>query len=291
MSINSVLKISGSIPSKQDIPIYYDLYSPSVTPGSALPVVLFVHGFKGFKDWGAFPDACDELARAGFAVVTFNLSMNGVGKSMTEFDEPDHFANQKLSQDLEDIGTVIEAIKSKNIDSEKVDLDTDRMGIIGHSRGGHTAIAAAAEYTEIQCLVTWSAVADYNARWSDEMKNDWQEKGYTEIENSRTGQLFRINKAVFDDATENADTLMAIKRVKELYIPSMFIAGKADEAVPYSNSEMLFRSCPADEKEVRLIDKTGHTFGVSHPFEESEFPEAFEEVLDYTEGWLLEHLK
>ena len=76
MSINSVLKISGSIPSKQDIPIYYDLYSPSVTPGSALPVVLFVHGFKGFKDWGAFPDACDELARAGFAVVTFNLSLN-----------------------------------------------------------------------------------------------------------------------------------------------------------------------------------------------------------------------
>lgn len=291
MSINSVLKISGSIPSKQDIPIYYDLYSPSVTPGSALPVVLFVHGFKGFKDWGAFPDACEELARAGFAVVTFNLSMNGVGKSMTEFDEPDHFANQTLSQDLEDIGTVIEAIKSKNIDSDKVDLDTDRMGIIGHSRGGHTAIAAAAEYTEIQCLVTWSAVADYNTRWSDEMKKDWQEKGYTEIENSRTGQVFRINKAVFDDATENADTLMAIKRVKELYIPSMFIAGKADEAVPYSNSEMLFRSCPADEKEVRLIDKTGHTFGVSHPFEESEFPEAFEEVLDYTEGWLLEHLK
>lgn len=291
MSINSVLKKSGSVPSRQNNPIYFDLYTPSVTPGSALPVVLFIHGFKGFKDWGAFPDACEELARSGFAVITFNLSLNGVGKSMTEFDEPDHFANQTLSQDLEDIGTVIDAIKSKDIDSDKVNLDTDRMGIIGHSRGGHTAVAAAAEYTEIQCLITWSAVANYNDRWSDKMKEDWQKKGYTEIENSRTGQVFKMNKIIYDDAVENADTLMAIKRVKELYIPSMFIAGKADESVPYTDSEELFRHCAADEKEVRLIENTGHTFGVSHPFNETEFPRAFEEVLDFTEGWLLEHLK
>jgi uncharacterized protein len=46
-----------------------------------LPVILFVHGFKGFKDWGAFPDACEEFARVGFAVVAFNLSLNGVGKT------------------------------------------------------------------------------------------------------------------------------------------------------------------------------------------------------------------
>lgn len=291
MSINSVSKTSGSILSNIDIPIYYDLYIPSVTPGNALPVVLFVHGFKGFKDWGAFPDACEELARPGFAVISFNLSMNGVGESMADFDEPENFANQTLSQDLDDIGTVIEAIKSKEIDSNKVNLDTDRMGIIGHSRGGHTAVAAAAEYSEIQCLVTWSAVSDYNERWSEKMKNDWNKNGYTEIENSRTGQVFKINKAVFDDAIDHADKLMAIKRINEIYIPSMFIAGKSDEAVPYSNSEMLFRRCPADEKEVRLIENTGHTFGVSHPFEMMEFPKAFEEVLDFTEGWLLEHLK
>lgn len=291
MSINSVLKTSGSIPSKQNIPIYFDLYTPSVTPGSALPVVLFVHGFKGFKDWGAFPDACEELARAGFVVIPFNLSLNGVGKNKNDFDEPERFANQTLSQDLEDIGTVIDAIKLKKIYSEKVNLDTDRMGIIGHSRGGHTAVVAAAEYTEIQCLVTWSAVADYNSRWSDKMKKDWQKKGFTEIENSRTGQVFKINEAVYQDAVENADRLMAVKRVKELYIPSMFIAGKADEAVPYSNSEELYRKCPADEKEVRLIESTGHTFSVSHPFKELEFPRAFEEVLDFTEGWLQEHLK
>ena len=291
MNISSVNVHSGSVESSENLPIYYDLYSPSVSNGTVLPVILFIHGFKGFKDWGAFPDACEELSRAGFAVISFNLSLNGVGKNMLEFDEPELFMRQTLSQDLTDIGTVIEAIKSKKIGNDKFLLDTDRIGIVGHSRGGHTAVAAAAEYPEIQCLVTWSAVADYNSRWSDEMKKDWSSKGFTEIKNSRTGQILKMDKLAYEDAVNNADKLMAIKRIKEIHIPSMFIAGKKDEAVSHNDSERLFRTSPAPDKEIRLIENAGHTFEVSHPFEEEEFPEQFEEVLDHTEGWFLEFLK
>lgn len=291
MSISSVNIDSGSIQSTESLPIYYDLYAPSITKMSAVPVILFVHGFKGFKDWGAFPDACEELARSGFGVVSFNLSLNGVGKNMFDFDEPELFRRQTLSQDLTDIGSVIEAIKSKKIGNDKVQLDTDRIGIIGHSRGGHTSVAAAAEYAEIQCLVTWSAVASYNDRWSDQQKEDWERDGYTEIKNARTGQILEMDKVVYEDAIKNADKLMAIKRVKELHIPSLFIAGKNDEAVPFNDTEKLFRACPSTDKEIRLIEDAGHTFEVSHPFEEDEFSAPFEEVLDYTEGWFLEHLK
>lgn len=288
---NNISKTSGSILSTQDIPIYYDLYTPASALGSAAPVILFIHGFKGFKDWGAFPDACEELARIGFSVVAFNFSMNGIGKNMMEFEEEEHFSNETLSQDLNDIEQVINALKRKEIASDKADLDTDRIGIIGHSRGGHTAIAAAAEFSEIQCLVTWSAVADYNARWSDQMIDDWEKKGFTEIKNSRTGEILKLGKVVYDDARENADHLMAIKRVQELHIPSLFIAGKKDESVPFRDSQELFRKSPADDKEIRLIEQTGHTFGVSHPFNEDDFPAPFAEVLDLTEGWFLDHLK
>lgn len=291
MRSTNVLKNSGSVLSGEDLPIYYDLYTPSGVSSSTLPVILFIHGFKGFKDWGAFPDACEELSRAGFAVVAFNFSLNGVGENMLEFDELDLFAKETLSRDLNDVGTVIEAVKNGEITSEKVVLDTDRTGIIGHSRGGHTAVAAAAEYDEIMSLVTWSAVADYNARWSEKMIRDWKESGYTEIKNARTNQVMRIDKVVYDDAIRNADRLMAIRRVKELHIPSMFIAGKEDEAVHYSDSEKLYRACPSDDKEVRLIKDAGHTFNVSHPFEEEKFPDAFDEVLNLTEGWFLETLK
>lgn len=291
MSYSSITKLTGQIPSTEGLPIYYDLLIPAATKGSVFPVILFIHGFKGFKDWGAFPDACEELTRAGFAVLALNLSMNGVGKSMTEFDEPELFQRETLSQDLADVGSVIEAIMSKEIHSDKAILDTDRIGLVGHSRGGHTAIVAAAEYSEIQCLVTWSAVADYNHRWSKEMVSDWKKKGFTEIKNSRTGDVLRLDKIVYDDAMANGDKLMAIQRVKELYIPSMFIAGKEDESVPSSDSEMLFRVSPADDKEIRIIQKAGHTFEVSHPFTMKEFPYQFAEVIDLTEDWFLDHLK
>ncbi len=288
---SSISKIIGKIPSTENLPIHYDLLVPVTTAGTVLPVILFLHGFKGFKDWGAFPDVYEEFARSGFAVVAFNMSLNGVGEGMFEFDEPELFRRQTLSQDLKDVGSVISAIKDKSLSSDKVILDTDRVGILGHSRGGHTAVTAAAEYSEIQCLVTWAAVADYNARWSDEMKKDWQTKGFTEIKNSRTGEILPLDKITFDDGIEHADQLMAIKRVQEIYIPSMFIAGKDDEAVPVSETEKLYRTSPAYDKEIRLIDNAGHTFQVSHPFEDDDFPPEFAEVLDLTEGWFLEHLK
>lgn len=291
MNYSTIKKTDGEISSTEGLPIHYDLLVPGVDIGTVLPVVLFIHGFKGFKDWGAFPDLYEELARAGFAVVAFNLSLNGVGSSLLEFDKPELFRRQTFSQDLLDAGSVIDALKSKEIQSEKAVLDTDRIGILGHSRGGHTAVVAAAEYSEIQCLVTWSAVADYNKRWTKEMINDWNKQGYTNILNSRTGESLPLDKTAYNDAIENADRLIAIKRVQELYIPSMFIAGKNDETVPYSESELLYRKSPADEKEIRLIENAGHTFEVSHPFTEEDFPPAFSEALDLTEGWFLDHLR
>lgn len=291
MIYTTISKTEGSISSSEGLPINYDLFIPGVDSGTALPVILFVHGFKGFKDWGAFPDLYEELSRAGFAVLAFNLSLNGVGAGMSDFDEPELFKRETFSQDLDDIGSVIEAIKNKEIESNKAVLDTDRVGILGHSRGGHTAIAAAAEYSEIQVLVTWSAVADYNKRWSDQMIEDWNSKGFTEIKNSRTGQILPLGKVVYDDTRENADRVIAINRVKELYIPTMFIAGKSDETVPFSDSEKLFRASPSSDKEIRLIENAGHTFEISHPFTKEEYPPEFAEALDLTEGWFLDYLK
>src|SRR6056297_119650 len=291
MIYSSVKKETGSVQSREDLPIYFDLYSPVTTKTRSFPIILFLHGFKGFKDWGAFPDACEYLARHGFCVLAFNFSKNGVGEKMLEFGQPELFASETLSSDLNDVGDIISHLKNGELRSYQVMINTDIIGIIGHSRGGHTAVAAAAEYPGIQAIVTWSAVANYNKRWSDEMVNDWKNKGFTEIENSRTGQVFKLEKVVYDDAIEHAGRLMASQRVKELHIPALFIAAKDDEAVPASESKKLFRACPSDDKEIKLIQDTGHTFGTAHPFEDENFTEPFDELLESTETWFLEHLK
>ncbi len=291
MSISSISVSSGSIPSSENLPIRYDLYTPITGNSLPVPVIIFLHGFKGFKDWGPFPDAFEELARAGFAVVAMNFSLNGIGAQKTEFTELDLFARQTFSQDLDDVGRVVDALQKEGIQDKKTPLNTDKIGIIGHSRGGHTAIAAAATHESIACLVTWAAVADYRQRWTESMKQDWENKGFTEIMNSRTGQSMPVNRIVYDDLAQNADQLVPLLLMPKLQVPSLFIHGRDDETVPYTESEELHIACKSPEKELRLISKTGHTYGAAHPFEEPDFPEAFAEVLQWTEGWFLEYLR
>lgn len=291
MEFENISISSGQIESSEGLPISWDLYSPISGTPRDFPVIIFIHGFKGFKDWGAFPDACEDLARSGFGVVAMNLSLNGVGKVKTEFDRADLFERQTFTQDLDDISRIINALQQGKIRDSHSSLNTDVIGIVGHSRGGHLAVAAAAEFQPVQCLVTWGAVADYLEFWTDKMKKDWDKQGYTEITNSRTGQVMKLGKVVYEDALENADRVIALKRVKDLRIPTLFIHGRDDESVPYTNSETLHIHCAAKEKELRLIAKTGHTFDTAHPFEEAEFPTAFQEVLEWTMGWFREHLR
>lgn len=288
-------KSSGSVSSSEGLPIYYDLYEPEKEESEeeddkAIPVIIFLHGFKGFKDWGAFPKACQQVSKAGFAVLAINLSLNGVGESMTEFDQLDLFARETLSQDLNDVGSVVESLKDGSLVARSNTLETSNLGIIGHSRGGHTAVAAAAEYREIQCLVTWSAVADYNDHWSDKMVADWEETGVTKIKNGRTGQVMPVHDVVYKDAHEQADRLMAVRRVQELTEPALFIHAKGDEAVSYRDAETLYSSCSFEQKEILLIEDSGHTFDTSHPFNNSGFPEPFRQVLNQSEQWFQQHL-
>ena len=291
MSYQTITKESGSVPSNEGLPIHYDLYIPNGGNEKSYPVILFLHGFKGFKDWGTFPAVCEELSSAGFAVLAMNFSLNGVGENMTEFDRLELFARETLSQDLDDVASVVNALKQGEIATDRARLNTDKMSILGHSRGGHTAIAAAAEHPEIACLVTWSAVADYNARWSEEMIIDWETKGVTEIKNGRTGQIMPVKKVVYEDALENADRLIALKRIENLYIPALFIHAKGDKAVSYREAEKLYRNCPSQEKELKLLPDSGHTFDGAHPFEEEEFPKALEEAFEATSNWFQYYLQ
>lgn len=165
-------------------------------------------------------------------------------------------------------------------------LETDDIALIGHSRGGHTAVVAAAEFNEVNTLITWASVADYTKHFSDEMKNDWKKKGFTEIKNARTGQTMRINKSVYEDLIQNADRLVAVKRVQSLMIPCCFIHGTLDKSVHMNDSQMLFQMCKSPEKERIMINGADHTFGCSHPWNEDDIPAHFANVVDKTIEWL-----
>ncbi|MEP1151474.1 MAG: alpha/beta fold hydrolase [Balneola sp.] len=282
---------SGQVLTEDDLPIKYDLYSPISGTRKDFPVIIFLHGFKGFKDWGPFPDACEDIARHGFGVLAINFSHNGIGDGRTEYQRLDLFEKSTLSKDLDEVGLVINALQRGEIDDSHSNLNTDSIGIVGHSRGGHTAIAAAAEYESVKCLVTWAAVSDYLSRFSEKEIADWKKEGFTIYKNSRTGQDMKVDKSLYEDIKENAERLVALRRVEDLVIPSLFIHGREDESVPQTNSEELEIACGSKEKELRLIAKAGHTFGASHPFAEEVFPPQFKELVDVTGAWFRQYLR
>jgi hypothetical protein len=58
------------------------------TDNKDVPVVIFAHGFKGFKDWGAHDMIARYFAKNGFRYIKFNFSHNG-----TTADDPTEFTD------------------------------------------------------------------------------------------------------------------------------------------------------------------------------------------------------
>ncbi len=241
----------------------------------AKPIVIFCHGFKGFKDWGGFPHMMQILAEAGFFAVSFNFSLNGVSKeNPTEFTLLDNFAANTFSRELDDLGIVVNHIFEK---APEFNADNKRIGLIGHSRGGGIAILYTASDPRIRALAALASVSDFD-RYGKELKKKWKEKGYLEVENTRTGQMMRLNITLLEDIEKNINRLDIKKAIAEINEPVLIVHGKEDLSVKYTEAVDLLESSDKLHTELLLVDNTGHTFGVVHPFKGTTGP--FEAVID-----------
>ncbi|MBK9331495.1 MAG: dienelactone hydrolase family protein [Ignavibacteria bacterium] len=241
-----------------------------------LPVVILFHGFKGFKDWGCFPYMMEKITAEGFCTVAFNFSYNGTGddkKDHSDFTRLDLFAKNTFSRELDDAGSLIDYLFEN---AGELNIDTDRITLLGHSRGGGTAILKAAEDKRINRLIVLSSVCNFD-RYSDVLKSKWKGTGYFEVLNSRTNQVMRMNYTLIEDLEKNKERLNIQNAISRLEIPTLIIHGTQDITVDYSNAEDLFSRSNKELTSLKLIDNTGHTFGAVHPYEGSS--KALEEVI------------
>jgi dienelactone hydrolase len=82
--------------------------------GEKLPLTIFVHGYKGYKDWGAWELMGEKFAKAGFYFVKFNFSHNGTTiESPDEFADLEAFGENNYSKELEDLEMVINHFKNQ----------------------------------------------------------------------------------------------------------------------------------------------------------------------------------
>lgn len=229
------------------------------------PLVIFCHGFKGFKDWGCFPYMMEKIAEAGNLAVSFNFSYNGTGedeKDHSDFTRLELFAKNTFSRELDDLGSVIDFF-AKNENEFK--YDPENITLIGHSRGGGIAILKTAEDKRVKRLIVLASVCNFD-RYSDALKKKWKEVGYFEVMNSRTNQIMRMDYDLIEDIEKNKERLDIQKAISEIDIPALIIHGTQDITVDYSNAEDLFSRSNKDKTELVLIENTGHTFGAVQPY-------------------------
>ncbi|MBD1370799.1 alpha/beta fold hydrolase [Hazenella sp. IB182357] len=272
------IKYSG-----QDRTIRGDVHIP--TEAEHVPVLVLCHGFKGFKDWGFFPSLADQLKLAGFAVITFNFSMNGVGADLEHFTELDKFSMLTFSSEQEDLHRVLQALKNSEIPFTS-HMNLNAIGLMGHSRGGGNSLIYTLNHpTMIQAVTVWNSISQAKF-FSNALIEELNRNGEAYIENARTNQKMPMKKEIIEDIEKNQDAFSILARVHQFPCPLQFIQADQDVLQLREGVSQLHQKCPSSI--LHWIEETGHTFGATHPFKEITKPlaEAIHETINFFQSHL-----
>ena len=274
-----IIKKNNILLSAEKKTIVYDVYyTPSSLPK---PIVIFAHGYKGFKDWGAWNLVAEAFVKAGYFFLKFNFSHNG-GTIEQPIDFPDleAFANNNFSIELDDMDRAIDFITSENSYSQEI--NSEKINLIGHSRGGGIVLIKAEEDPRISSAVTWAGVSDFKARFQEGTKGfaDWLASGVTFIENSRTKQKLPHYLQFYKDFQENEYRLTIKRAVMNLAKPQLIVHGSNDSTVSINEAIAMHKWNPASQLEI--VDEADHVFSSIHPWREKYLPQNLQQAVNLT---------
>ena len=227
----------------------------SMPAGGARALVVIVHGFKGFKDWGFFPWLANDLCGRRFVACRFNMSRCGIGDDPQSFDRLDLFADDTYSTQLADLRAVL-----AHAQHAFPHLPTF---LFGHSRGGGVALLGSSGVHDLAGVVTWSSIARVD-RWDAATKAAWRRAGSIDVVNQRTRQVMKMSTAMLDDCESRGRELDVVAAAASLREPLLAIHGGRDESVPAEESRQLVEA--ARDASLLVIGSAGHTFNAVHPF-------------------------
>jgi len=247
------------------------------------PVLLFCHGFKGFKDWGSFPYAAEQFAKRGIATIRFNFSCNGVGASLTEFDELEKFGVNTFAREIADLRALVAAIESGDVPFASR-FDLDNLFLLGHSKGGGDAILFGANHPKVKGIITWNGISNVNL-FDENLRKQIAENGVGYILNGRTGQNMPITDVVIKDVDEHKqeyDLLAKAAGMKQLHL---IVQGDQDFPRLVAGAKAMKEASP--QAELHWIIGGDHTWNTKHPFAGT--TDALEEAIEVSANYIRKH--
>lgn len=237
------------------------------------PILVFMHGFKGFKDWGHWEQIAWTFAKAGYCFVKFNFSHNGTTvDDALNFADLEAFGQNNYSKELDDLEVVLDWIAEAKDWEEKINWEAENITLIGHSRGGPIALIGAKEQKNVQRVITWAAVHELDYAWQKEVCqiSTWKKEGVYHVMNGRTKQNMPLYYQLYENYQQNATRLSVHATLKELHKPCLIVHGDADPAVPAKAADYLMQHAVLGQ--VKIIQDANHVFGGKHPYQDEKLP-------------------
>ncbi len=265
-------EISGS----NDLPIIGDI-TQSIVPNNYL--VIFVHGYKGFKDWGTHNLVANFFASKGINFLKFNFSHAGVNPhDLSDINNLALFSKNTPSKELYDLNQII-GFASNMFPSSQIIL-------LGHSRGGAISILQAATDKRVKKLITWAAINSFRNLWKIEDEAEWRRNGVIYTLNGRTKEQMPLDITLLDDVIDHTVAFDLQQAAKNILKPWLIVQGTEDPAVKTEVAEEFHQQQPLHSK-LLLIAKGNHVYGASHPYIKEQLPENLETICQACTNFIL----
>lgn len=272
-------KITG----KHQRPILTDFYYKE--NGSPKDIVIFCHGYKGYKDWGAWNLVAEEFARHGFFFIKLNFSHNGgTPEQPIDFPDLEAFGQNNFVKELDDLDSVISWLETEN--PFQKEINRQKISVIGHSRGGGIVVLAAAKDPRIKKVISWAGVSDFASRFPvGEALELWRKNGVAYIANARTNQQMPHYFQFYTTFKENEASLTIKTAAEKLTIPYLIVHGDKDETVAVIEANNLHNW--HSNSQLEIVSGANHTFGSAQPWTQQVLPDhlslAVQRTLDFIE--------
>lgn len=251
-----------------------------------LPLVLVLHGFKGYKDYGFFPHLTAAIADIGLVAVRFNFSHSGIDDDPATFGRPDLFERDSWSRQLADVQAVLAAAESGNLPHADR-TDAGKIGLVGHSRGGVVALLTGGSDERIDATVALASPSSSD-NLDDASKQEIREQGFIVSPSSRTGQDLHVGRAWLEDIEANREKLDVLAAVGRMTCPLLVIHGTSDASVPAESADRIADAYPGTAEKL-ILGGVNHVFNCRNPFTGAS--PALNQLLVVLEAFLREHLQ
>ncbi len=276
-----IIKKNITLSGKHEKPILTDVFF--IENSNPKPIVIFCHGYKGFKDWGAWDLMAKTFAEAGFFFIKFNFSHNGgTVEQPIDFPDLEAFGNNNYTKELDDLETVIDWIQSNN-DYNK-EADSKNINLIGHSRAGGIVTIKSEEDQRVKNVVSLAGVSNFGKRTSTTGNlEQWKKDGVKYVMNGRTKQQMPHYYQFYEDFIQNEERLTIRRAVSNLKIPYLIIHGNKDTSVLIDEAHQLHQW--NSESQLEIVEGADHVFNVKHPWENEQISEelklATDKIIDF----------